>query len=141
MITLDLQANARLATSNANEGTMIAKMQEHLHLFTQLLERARAQATTLESMRHTLEQSHALAQAKIAPLEPMRAYLEQELQHAKAQEQELQARLNAYKQAQMAQTARLQHACPWLDFDTATLKEPNDNAQEILNKLKAQNPP
>ncbi|WP_238374453.1 hypothetical protein [Helicobacter ailurogastricus] len=141
VITLDVQANARLATSNANESTMIAKMQEHLHLFTQLIERAKAQAATLESMRHTLEQSHALEQAHIAPLEPMRAYLKQELKQAKAQELELQERLNAYKQAQTAQIARLRHACPWLDFDTATITTPNDTAQEILSKLKTHNPP
>ncbi|BCZ17696.1 Hypothetical protein NHP190003_09780 [Helicobacter sp. NHP19-003] len=141
MITLDVQANARLATSNANESTMIAKMQEHLYLFAQLIERAKAQAATLESMRNILEQSHTLEQAHIAPLEPMRAYLEQEIKQAKAQELELQERLKAYKQAQMAQMARLKHACPWLDFDTATLKSPNNTAQEILNKLKTHNPP
>ncbi|GMB96672.1 hypothetical protein [Helicobacter sp. NHP22-001] len=141
MITLDVQANARLATSNANEGTMIAKMQEHLHLFSQLLERAKEQAATLEGMRHTLEQSQALSEANIAPLEPMRAYLEQELQHAKEQEQELQTRLSAYEHAQNAQLARLKRACAWLDFDTATITTPNDTAQEILNQLKEQNPP
>ncbi|GMB94739.1 Hypothetical protein NHP21011_08320 [Helicobacter heilmannii] len=141
VITLDVQANARLATSNANEGTMIAKIQEHLHLFSQLLMRAREQAATLESMRHTLEQSQALSEANIASLEPMRAYLEQELQHAKEQEQELQTRLSAYEHAQNAQLARLKHACAWLDFGTATLKSPNKHAQELLNQLKEQNPP
>ncbi len=141
MITLDTQANAKLATSNANESTMIAKLQENLRLFQQLLDRAKSQANTLEQIKDTLAQTQEFMRASIAPLEPMQIYLEQELKTAQIQEKDLQKRMQDYLKFQTIQLARLEKACPWLDFNTATLTQDHPQAKQILETLKHHNPP
>lgn len=138
MITLDTAANAKLATSNANESTMIAKMQESLQVFAHLLEQAKAQVNTLNQVHNTLGRTQEFTHARaLPPLDSMIAHLQSDLIHMQERQQQLQILTKHYAELEDRQLARLQQACPWLDFNTATITDfSSDQAQDAQTFLE-----
>ncbi|WP_252832497.1 hypothetical protein [Helicobacter bizzozeronii] len=136
MITLDTAANAKLATSNANEGTMIAKMQEQLGHTSHLLQLAQNQINTLKQAQQTLRETQDFIQANTLPqLEPMLASLQTDLERMQAHQSQLQALSQRYAQLEQAQMTRLQQECPWLDFNNATITDSNHPQAHKTQKL------
>ncbi|WP_104749429.1 hypothetical protein [Helicobacter cynogastricus] len=140
IITLDTQANAKLATSNANESTMIAKLQESLRLYEHLLEQAKGQLTTLETTRKTLERSEAFAYAyNLAPQESMLAHLHAQLTQAQERQTRFEALTQRYNNLEKRHYATLKRQCPWLDFEKGEIIGHSiqaQNAQTLLQKLE-----
>ncbi|WP_235852297.1 hypothetical protein [Helicobacter mehlei] len=136
MITLDTAANAKLAVSNANEGTMIAKMQEQLNHITHLLELAKNQVDTLKQAQQSLRETQEFMQASTLPqLEPMLVALQGDLERMQAHQNQLQALSQRYAQLEHAQMARWQQECPWLDFSNATIADSNHYQARKTQKL------
>ncbi|WP_158653822.1 hypothetical protein [Helicobacter salomonis] len=141
VITLDTQANAKLATSNANESTMIAKLQESLRLYGQLISHAQTRLIKLNQIQNILERTERFMHASALP--PQKSMLKS-LDDQMARLQTRQAHLNAltqrYSQLEQRRRAHLEGQCPWLDFKQGavlqhTSQEAQD-AQDFLNFLK-----
>ncbi|WP_158649965.1 hypothetical protein [Helicobacter felis] len=143
VITLDTQANAKLATSNANESTIIAKLQESLRLYGHLLEQAKGQLATLETARKTLERSEAFLHASsLAPQESMLAHLQIQLEQAQKRQANFNMLAQRYSDLEKRHYATLQQKCPWLDFERGEIRGRSKQAQsaQILLENLEHNP-
>ncbi|MFC3846962.1 hypothetical protein ACFOPX_00215 [Helicobacter baculiformis] len=141
VITLDTQANAKLATSNANESTMIAKLQESLQLYGQLITHAQAKLAKLNQLQGLLERAEEFTHARtLPPRDSMLASLHDQI----AQLQKYQAHLNTltkrYRTLVQHKRMRLESQCPWLDFERGVIVQHSSQeaqeAQAFLNTLQ-----
>ncbi|WP_121022083.1 hypothetical protein [Helicobacter vulpis] len=145
MITLDTHANAKLATSNANESTMIAKLQESLRLYGQLIAHAQARLTKLQQIQSSLERAEAFAHARDLPSQEL---MLKNLTNQVAQLQKRQTDLNTltqrYSVLEQRKRARLEKQCPWLDFKRGVIVQHSSqqaqDAQAFLDTLQENSP-
>ncbi|WP_120952683.1 MULTISPECIES: hypothetical protein [Helicobacter] len=145
VITLDTQANAKLATSNANESTMIAKLQESLRLYNQLITHAQAKLTKLQQLQALLERAQEFTHARtLPPQDSTLASLKEQIARLQKRQNHLKTAMQRHNTLIESKRARLEKQCPWLDFKRGVITQPSSQqaqqAQAFLEDLLEHSP-